>query len=87
VDELLKEITLKGFIKKFRKPRLMAVGTHCADHVTPLGPQELALTSPTGGSRPVGIVCLQSKGQSFYLFMEICVACMTAEPMAFTKKL
>ena len=27
----------------------MAVGTHCANHVTPLYPQKLALTSPTGG--------------------------------------
>jgi len=27
------------------------VGTRCADHVTPLYPQKLALTSPTGGGR------------------------------------
>jgi hypothetical protein len=27
-----------------------------ADHVTPLYPQKLALTSPTGGGRSVGIV-------------------------------
>jgi hypothetical protein len=28
------------------------VGIRCADHVTPLYPQKLALTSPTGG-RPL----------------------------------
>ena len=33
-----------------------AVGTRCADHVTPLYPQKLALASPTGGGRSVGIV-------------------------------
>jgi hypothetical protein len=27
-----------------------------SDHVTPLYPQKLALTSPTSGGRPVGIV-------------------------------
>jgi len=37
------------------------VGIRCADHVTPLYPQKLALTSPTGGSRSVGIVRSQTK--------------------------
>jgi len=37
------------------------VGTRCADHVTPLYPQKLALTSPTGGGRSVGIVRVQTK--------------------------
>ena len=32
------------------------MGIRCADHVTPLYPQKLALTSPTGGDRSVGIV-------------------------------
>ena len=39
----------------------MAVGTRCADHVTPLYPQKLALTSPTGGGRSVGIVHVRTK--------------------------
>jgi len=39
----------------------MAVGTRCADHMTPLYPQKLALTSPTGGSRSVGIVRVRTK--------------------------
>ena len=33
----------------------------CADHVTPLYPQKLALTSPTGGGRSVGIVRSRTK--------------------------
>ena len=39
----------------------MAVGILCADHVTPLYPQKLALTSPTGGGRSVDIVRSRTK--------------------------
>ena len=42
------------------------MGTRCADHVTPLYPQKLALTSPTGGGRSVSIVLLE-KQTSFQL--------------------
>ena len=41
--------------------RLAAVGIRCADHVTPLYPQKLALTSPTGGGRSVDIVRSRTK--------------------------
>jgi hypothetical protein len=41
------------------------VGTRCADHVTPLYPQKLALTSPTGGGRSVGIVLSRTKAMGF----------------------
>jgi len=41
------------------------VGTRCADHVTPLYPQKLALTSPTGGGRSVGIVRVRTKDTEF----------------------
>jgi len=41
------------------------VGTRCADHVTPLYPQNLALTSPTGGGRSVGIVRVRTKATEF----------------------
>jgi len=44
------------------------VGTRCADHVTPLYPQKLALTSPTGGGRSVGIVRVRTKATEFVLF-------------------
>ena len=37
----------------------------CADHVTPLYPQKLALTSPTGGGRSVGIVRSRTKATEF----------------------
>ena len=37
------------------------MGIRCADHVTPLYPQKLALTSPTSGGRSVGIVRLRTK--------------------------
>jgi len=48
-----------------RKQRLTVVGTRCADHVTPLYPQKLALTSPTGGGRSVGIVRVRTKATVF----------------------
>ena len=43
------------------------MGTRCADHVTPLHPQKLALTSPTGGGRSVGIVRARTKATEFSL--------------------
>ena len=49
-----------------RKQRLTAVGTRCADHVTPLYPLKLALTSPTGGGRSIGIVRVRTKATEFY---------------------
>jgi len=50
-----------------RNQRLTAVGTRCADHVTPLYPQKLALISPTGGGRSVGIVRVRTKATKFSL--------------------
>ena len=52
-----------------RKQRLTAVGTRCADRVTPPYPQKLALTSPTGGGRSVGIVRVRTKATEFKFFL------------------
>ena len=41
------------------------MGIRCADHVTPLYPQKLVLTSPTGGGRSVGIVRSRTKATEF----------------------
>ena len=45
----------------------MAVGIRCADHVTPLYPQKLALTLPTGSGRSVGIVRSRTKATELVL--------------------
>jgi len=45
------------------------VGTRCADHVTPLYPQKLALTSPAGGGRSVGIVRVRTKATELVFFI------------------
>ena len=42
------------------------MGIRCAGHVTPLYPQKLALTSPTGGGRSVGIVRSRTKATEFF---------------------
>ena len=41
------------------------MGNRYADHVTPLYPQKLALTSPTGGGRSVGIVRSRTEATEF----------------------
>ena len=45
------------------------MGIRCANHVTPLYPQKLALTSPTGGGRSVGIVRSRTKATEFSLLL------------------
>ena len=41
------------------------MGIRFTDHVTPLYPQKLALTSPTGGGRSAGIVRSRTKATKF----------------------
>ena len=57
----------------------MAVGTRCADHVTPFYPQKLALTSPTGVGRSVGIVLSRTKATEFSLVL-------VSRPILYTSK-
>jgi hypothetical protein len=45
----------------------MAVGIRCADHATPSYQLKLALTSPAGCGRSVGIVRLRAKATEFSL--------------------
>jgi hypothetical protein len=54
---LNKKVVAPGLVNR----DLMAMGIRCADHVTPLYLQKLALTSLTGGGRSVGIVCLRTE--------------------------
>ena len=49
------------------------MGIRCADYVTPLYPQKLALTSPTGGGRSVGIVRSRTKATEFSFSFICCV--------------
>jgi hypothetical protein len=42
------------------------VGIRCSIHVTPLYPQKLALSSPAGGGRAVGIVRSRTKATEIF---------------------
>ena len=53
------------------------MGIRCADHVTPLYPQKLVLTSPTGGARSVGIVRSRTKATEFFFLYSYCGDRMT----------
>jgi hypothetical protein len=48
-------------------------GIRCADHATPSIRKKLALTSPTGGGRSVGIVRLWTKGHGLLLLLLLLV--------------
>ena len=54
--------------------QLTVVGIRCADHVTPLYPQKLALTSPTGGGRSVDIVRLRTKATEYFFCLRSLIA-------------
>jgi hypothetical protein len=48
----------------------MAEGIRRGDHVIPLYPQKLALTSPTSGGRSVGIVRSRTQTTELYLIFK-----------------
>ena len=53
-----------------QKTEINGRGDRCADHMTPLYPLKLALTSPTGGGPSVGIGRSRTKAtEFFYLFL------------------
>jgi hypothetical protein len=52
-----------------QKTENTAVGIRFADHATPSIRKKLALTSPTSGSRSVGIVRLRTKATEFVSFL------------------
>ena len=58
-----------------QKTEINGRGIRCADHVTPLHPQKLALTSPTGGGRSVGIVRSRTKAMEFSLLYDMIYIC------------
>ena len=49
-----------------QKTEINGRGDRCGDHVTPLYPLKVALTSPTGGGRSVGIVLSRTKATEFF---------------------
>jgi hypothetical protein len=50
---------------------ITATGIHRADHVTPLYPQNLALTSVTSEGRSVGVVRLRTKATELLLCLTV----------------
>ena len=64
----LREVKLRSYLnKKVAAQILTAVGNRCANYVTPLYPQKLALTSPTDSGRSVGMVRSRTKATEFSL--------------------
>ena len=57
------------------------MGNRYADHVTPLYPQKLALTSPTGGGRSVGIV--RSRTEATELVFLVSMLYYVVQPLEF----
>jgi hypothetical protein len=54
-----------------KKIEITVIGICCADHVTPLCPQKLALTLPTDGGRSVDIVSLRTKATDFSFLSQV----------------
>ena len=56
----------KKVAASIQKTEINGRGDPYADHVTPLYPQKLALTSPTGDGRTVDIVRSRTKATKFF---------------------
>ena len=63
------------------------MGIRCANHVTPLYPQKLALTSPTGGGRSVGIVRSRTQATEFSFFLVVVVVVVVVVTKGLKKNL
>jgi hypothetical protein len=62
---------------------ITAIGILRADHATPLYPQKLALTSPTGGCHSVGIVRLRTKATELLLLLLLLLTVNIIDQSAF----
>ena len=63
------------------------MGTRCADHVTPLYPQKLALTSSTFGGRSVGIVRVRTKATEFVCLSYRLSTCQLPDGVSYSRNI
>jgi hypothetical protein len=82
IEELLEK---KSSCISLEKPRLWPYGICRAAYATPLYPQKLALTSPTGGGCSVGIFCSWTQAMEFFFCSTArhCIVRMIVDEMGY----